>query len=91
VIVPRVFWVALGAGAGILLVRRARLAARAITPAGLADRAGATAEGVSERAGSFIATVRGYAAEREAELRAALGLDEPDADTLPPPGSGSRP
>lgn len=67
----RLFWVALGASAGVLLVRRLTRVARAWTPEGLADRAG----GAGERLAGFIADVSAAAAEREAELREALGVD----------------
>ncbi len=89
--IPRVFWIALGGAAGVLAWRRAQQAAHAVTPAGIADRAGATADSLGERARGFWATTRAYAAEREAELRAALGLDVPDPDTLPAPGQRPGP
>ena len=85
-IIPRTFWIVGGAVAGVLALRRAQAAARAVSPAGLADRAGASAQGAQDSVASWWSTVRMYAAEREAELRTALGLDEPlepPADALP--------
>ena len=41
----RLFYLAVGAGVGIAAVRRAKRAARKLTPAGLADTAGATVVG----------------------------------------------
>jgi len=67
----RVFWLGAGLAAGVLGVRRATRAARAYTPAGLHGRA----EGWSERAKDFAAAVREGMAEREQELRVALGVD----------------
>jgi len=75
VIVPRAFWISLGAAGGVLVVRRLTAAARAVTPAALADRAGATAQGTGDSVRSWWDTVRTLAAEREVELREALGLD----------------
>lgn len=75
-IVPRMFWIVGGAVAGALAVRRAQQAARAVTPAALADRAGASRQGAQDSLATWWSTVRFYAAEREAELRTALGLDE---------------
>jgi hypothetical protein len=65
------FYVALGATAGVLLVRRITAAANKWTPEGLAEQAG----GVGDRVNSWWAEVQAYAAQREAELREALGID----------------
>jgi hypothetical protein len=72
--VRRVFYVALGATAGVLLVRRLTAAANRWTPEGIAAQAG----GVGERVSAWWAEVQHHAAERETELRAALGLDADD-------------
>ena len=67
----RMFWLTLGATAGVLVVRKVTKTARAFTPAGVADRAG----GLGEAVRSFADQVRAGMAEREAELRDALGID----------------
>lgn len=68
----RLFWVALGATAGVLVIRKVQRTARAYTPAGLADRA----EGIGASIRYFADEVRAGMAARELELRDALGLDE---------------
>jgi chromosome condensin MukBEF MukE localization factor len=73
----RLFWLAMGATIGALLVRKLSRAAEKLTPTGVA---GSIAEGLRELAdaiGDFGADVRAAAAEREAELRAGTGLDAP--------------
>jgi hypothetical protein len=67
----RLFWVALGAVAGVLVVRRLTRAAEAYTPAGIARSASELGGGMRELA----AAVREGMAEREEELRVALGVD----------------
>ncbi|HVA61926.1 MAG TPA: DUF6167 family protein [Mycobacteriales bacterium] len=67
----RVFWLALGATVGVLVVRRVGRVANAWTPAGLTERAG----GLGQRVSGFFDEVAAAAAEREAELRSALGVD----------------
>jgi hypothetical protein len=67
----RLFYVALGATVGVLVVRRVTEAANRWTPEGIAAQAG----GVGERVTAWWAEVQHYADEREAELREALGLD----------------
>ncbi|MEJ5915761.1 DUF6167 family protein [Pseudokineococcus sp. 1T1Z-3] len=67
----RLVWVGLGAVAGVVAVRRAAGVVRAYTPAGLQGRA----EGWVDAGRRFAAEVRSGAAEREAELRVALGVD----------------
>jgi Family of unknown function (DUF6167) len=69
--VRRMFWLALGATAGVLAVRRLSKAVAAVTPRGLADSAGDL--GATMRA--FLDEVQAGMAERELELRDALGLD----------------
>jgi hypothetical protein len=64
----RVLWITLGAVAAVVAVRQLRrLAGRSTS----AEASG----GLGERLGDFLARVQEAAAEREVELRAALGLD----------------
>jgi len=71
----RLFYVALGATAGVLLVRRLTAAANKWTPEGLANQAG----GVGDKVSLWWAEVQHHAAEREVELREALGLDSDES------------
>jgi hypothetical protein len=77
--VRRVFWLALGATAGVLVVRKVTRTARAFTPAGLAESAG----GLGDSVRYFADQVRIGMVQREAELRDALGIDQ-DGHDLPP-------
>jgi hypothetical protein len=77
----RVFWAALGAAAGVYAVRRVTKAAEAYTPAGVAHGLSDLGAGLRELAEA----VRDGMAEREEELRLALGID---AGTV---GDGSAP
>ncbi len=72
------FWLALGATAGVLVVRKVTKTAQSFTPAGLASRAG----GLGDSLRYFADQVRAGMAEREAELRDALGIDS-DGHDLP--------
>jgi hypothetical protein len=72
----RLFWTALGAAAGVYAVRRVSKAAEAYTPAGVAHGLADFGDGLRELA----AAVREGMAEREGELRLALGIDT-DTDT----------
>ena len=71
----RLFYVALGATVGVLLVRRASQAAARLTPAGLQSSLAEALADLGEGFREFAEAVREAAAEREAELREALGLD----------------
>jgi hypothetical protein len=68
----RLFYLALGAGAGIAAVRKATRAAKKLTPSGLAGSAGGAASGVSDAMRTFIDDVRFNMAEREIELHDAM-------------------
>jgi hypothetical protein len=74
--VARLFWLGLGAAAGVYAVRRVGKAAQAYTPAGVADGLSDFGDGLRELA----AAVREGMAEREGELRLALGIDAGTAD-----------
>lgn len=76
----RLFYVALGATAGVLAVRRASAALSRWTPEGMAGQLG----GAGERVALWWAEVQALAAAREDELRHALGLDQEDVE--PPAG-----
>jgi len=67
----RLFWVALGAVVGILVVRKVSRAASAFTPEGVSGSLASWGDGLRELAGA----VREGMAEREQELRVALGVE----------------
>lgn len=71
----RLFYVAFGAAAGVLAVRRATQAAQRFTPAGVQRSASGAFGGLSESVREFAAELRVAMAEREEELRTTLGLD----------------
>ena len=71
----RLFYVALGASVGVLVVRRASRAAQRFTPAGVQAGLAGALGGLGDAIREFGAEVRAGMAEREQELRAGLGLD----------------
>ena len=75
----RLFWIALGATAGVLVVRKLTQTAQAYTPAGVAS----SIEGLGDAVREFAAAVREGMDTRETELRVALGIDSGaiDAET----------
>ncbi|MBX6390749.1 MAG: hypothetical protein IRZ08_17455 [Frankia sp.] len=74
----RLFYITFGAVVGVLVVRQAARAASALSPQSVA---GSLVQSIRE----FAADVREAMAEREAEIRTALGIEDgPAADGLPP-------
>jgi hypothetical protein len=67
------FYIAFGAAAGVLVVRQVSRAAANLSPQSMA---GSLVQSVQE----FVADVREGMAEREEEIRDALGLDDDDVD-----------
>jgi hypothetical protein len=65
----RLFYLALGATVGVLVVRRLTAAAESMQPDAVARR---LVSGVT----GFVDDVRAGMAERESELRTALGVDD---------------
>lgn len=71
----RLFWVALGATAGILVARRLTRAASRLTPEGAAGQVSGAVGRLTEGVREFADDVRAGMAERDGELRNALGID----------------
>lgn len=67
----KLFWLGLGAAAGVLAVRKATKTLQAYTPHGVVGSLGELGEAVRE----FAAAVREGMDAREGELRIALGVD----------------
>jgi hypothetical protein len=82
--VRRVFWMALGATVGIVVVRRVSKAAQAYTPEGIGRSLTEAIDAVRDLADD----VRVAMAERERELRVALGVE---AGTMEADGGPEQP
>jgi hypothetical protein len=76
----RVFWIALGATAGVLVVRKTSKALRKFTPSGIAEGAAGLPGSIGDAFQDFADDVRAAAAEREFELYRVLGVDVTDPD-----------
>jgi hypothetical protein len=75
--VRRIFWLALGLGAGatavVMMGRWAKKQARAMAPPNLARQAGETLRDAGSLVGEVLKEFRTGMAEKEAEFRASLG------------------
>ncbi len=74
----RLFWLALGATVGVLIVRKLTQTAERLTPKGLAESFTESLSGLGEAIRDFGADVRAGMSEREAELYAALETEGGD-------------
>lgn len=70
----KLFWITLGATAGVLVVRRLTKAAESLTPEGAADRVSGGLRNLGDAVREFTDEVRAGMAERDAELRYSLGI-----------------
>ncbi|MBV9160196.1 MAG: hypothetical protein JO309_12325 [Pseudonocardiales bacterium] len=68
----RMLWFSLGIAAGVAASRKARVAARRMTPAGAAENVGDAVRELAAAVGSFGAEVRAGMVQREAELHATV-------------------
>jgi hypothetical protein len=71
----RLFWLALGATLGVLIVRKASKAAQAYSPSGVAQGMADGLSDLGEGLREMSEAVREGMAQRETELRYALGID----------------
>ena len=65
----RLFWIALGATAGVLVARRLTKAARQLTPDGAAERVSGAVGGLTQAVREFADDVKAGMAERDLEER----------------------
>jgi hypothetical protein len=79
--VRRLFWVSMGATAGILVFRAVTKTAKELTPANLADRVSDSGGSLLDSIKEFIEDVRDAAKDREDELNVALGLDSAPSES----------
>lgn len=87
----RLFWLALGATVGVLVVRKITSTARSLTPQGIAGSFSESLSGVSESIQEFLADMREAMSEREQELMGALTDDGTELAAAPPsPGPYPR-
>lgn len=82
----RLFWLALGATAGVLIVRKLSRAAERLTPQGVAQSFSAGLNELAVALRDFAADVREAMAGQEAALRSAAGLD---SGAAPHPGEAA--
>ena len=71
----RLFWVALGATVGVFLVRKVSKVAQAYSPSGVAQDLFTGLSDLGEGLREMSEAVREGMAQRETELRYALGID----------------
>jgi len=76
----RLFWVALGATIGVLVVRKVTKTAQAYSPSGMAQGLSGGLSDLGEGLREMAEAVREGMEQRETELRHALGID---TGTLP--------
>ena len=81
----RIFWMALGATVGIVVVRRVSRAAQAYTPEGIGRSLTEAVDALRDLADD----VRIAMAQREQELRVALGVEPGTMDAGGAPGQGA--
>lgn len=70
--IGKLFWVALGAAVGVVVVRRVTRTAQQYTPQGIAGSVGDGLSSLGDGLREFADAVRASAAEREEVLRAAV-------------------
>ncbi len=76
----RLFWIAVGAGAGIYAVRRLTKTVEQYSPAGMSDSLSASLASVGEGLREMAGVIRESMQEREEELRLALGVEAGSMD-----------
>lgn len=94
----RLFWIAVGAGAGVYAVRKLTKTVEQYTPAAMGDSLSSSLASVGEGLREMAEVIREGMAEREQELRVALGVDAGTIDPQTaqsliddPTGPGQRP
>lgn len=79
----RAVWFALGAAVAVVVVVKGAQLLRKATPEGVREQVADASADLGQRATTFVRTLTSAMAERETELRAALGIDGADATERP--------
>jgi hypothetical protein len=75
--IKRLIWFLVGAAVAAFVIKKVRDYFRRATPEAIGQRLATQAGGLGESAAGFIDRARAAMAEREAELREALGQPQP--------------
>ncbi|QDP96731.1 hypothetical protein FOE78_13165 [Microlunatus elymi] len=81
--IKRLLWFAIGAAVGIFVIKKVRDYVAKARPEAIGQRLADQAGGLGDRASSFIDRARAAMAEREAELRDAIGQPQIPGSSLP--------
>ncbi|HET7724542.1 MAG TPA: DUF6167 family protein [Propionibacteriaceae bacterium] len=79
----RAVWFALGAAVAVVVVVKGAQLLRKATPDGVREQVAEASADLGQKATTFVRTLTTAMAERETELRAALGIDGADATERP--------
>jgi hypothetical protein len=85
----RAVWFALGAAVAVVVVVKGAQLLRKATPEGVREQVADASADLGQRATTFVRTLTSAMAERETELRSALGIDG-DAATERPAAAPAR-
>ncbi|GAB3281665.1 DUF6167 family protein [Kineosporia babensis] len=80
----RLFWIAVGAGAGVYAVRKLTKTVEQYSPAGMSDSFSSSLASFGDGLREVAEVIREGMAEREQELRSALGVDASGAPAMDP-------
>ena len=86
----RAVWFALGAAVAVVIVVKGAQLLRRATPEGVREQVADASADLGQRATTFVRTLTSAMAEREAELRSALGIDGADAAERPAAAAPAR-
>ncbi|MBI4899876.1 MAG: hypothetical protein HY829_05300 [Actinobacteria bacterium] len=86
----RVVWFTLGAAVAVVVVIKGAQLLRRATPEGVREQVADVSADLGQRATTFMATLTSAMAERETELRAALGIDGAEAAERPVAAAPAR-
>ena len=79
----RAVWFALGAAVAVVVVVKGAQLLRKATPEGVREQVADASADLGQKATTFVRTLTSAMAERETELRAALGIDGAEATERP--------
>ncbi|HSN12229.1 MAG TPA: hypothetical protein VLS51_09000 [Propionibacteriaceae bacterium] len=79
----RAVWFALGAAVAVVVVVKGAQLLRKATPEGVREQVADASADLGQKTTTFVRTLTSAMAERETELRAALGIDGAEATERP--------